>query len=473
MLATLVAKPGPRTVPIIAVPRAEWRRRLSAESASVRAWAETTHFSGEPGHFFLVPGAKGNLAKVFLVLPALSDGKNGGYGGAPSGGSLWAWAALPSRLPAATYRIDSDLDPAVATEAALGWALGSYAFTRYGAKAPSFARLVWPKNADRGEVERTAAATYLVRDLVTTPASDMGPEELAAAASTAVAPFQARVTSIVGDKLLDKNYPAIHAVGRASPRTPRLVDISWGDRGAARVTLVGKGVCFDSGGLDLKPASGMKMMKKDMAGAAQALALGTMIMAAGLNVRLRILLPMVENSVSGNAFRPMDVLQTRKGITVEVGNTDAEGRLILADALAEADRDKPEFLCDFATLTGAARTALGTEVPVLFTNDRVMSEAIQSAGEEASDPVWPLPLWAPYRPKLASKVANINNISEGPYAGAITAALFLNEFVSAKTPWAHLDFMGWNDSSRPGRPDGGEAQGMRAFYRAIAKRFGS
>ena len=473
MLATLVAKSGPRAVPIIAVPRADWRRRLAAEPASVRRWAETTHFTGEPGSFFLAPGSAGGLARVFLVLPAAGDGKDGGYGGTPSGGHLWAWAGLPSRLPSATYRIESDLDPAAATEAALGWALGAYAFTRYGARTPVFARLVWPKGADRGEVERTARAAYLVRDLVTTPASDMGPEELATAASEAVAPFEARVTTIVGDKLLDKNFPAIHAVGRASPRAPRLVDISWGDRGAARVTLVGKGVCFDSGGLDLKNASGMKLMKKDMAGAAQALALGAMIMAAGLDVRLRILLPLVENSVAGNAFRPLDVLKTRKGISVEVGNTDAEGRLILADALTEADRDKPEFLCDFATLTGAARTALGTEVPVLFANNRALSEAIRAAGEEACDPVWPLPLWTPYRTKLSSKVANINNISEGPYAGAITAALFLNEFVSAKTPWAHLDFMGWNESSRPGRPEGGEAQGMRAFYRAIAQRFGS
>jgi leucyl aminopeptidase len=472
VLATLVAKPGSRTVPIIAVAKADWRKRLAAEPASVRAWADANRTSGQPGSFFLVPDGKGNLVRVLLVLPDVQDGRNGGYGGTPSGGHLWAWAALPSRLPAATYRIETDLEPAKATEAALGWALGSYAFLRYGIKEPTFARLAWPKNADRAEVERTANAHFLVRDLVTTPAGDMGPEELAAASVEAVTPFDAKVTTIVGDKLLDKNFPMIHAVGRASTRAPRLLDIAWGDRGAPRVTLVGKGVTFDTGGLDLKPASGMKLMKKDMAGAAQALALGTMIMAAGLDVRLRILLPLVENSVSGNAFRPLDVLQTRKGITVEIGNTDAEGRLILADALTEADSEKPEFLCDFATLTGAARTALGTDVPVLFTNNRELSQAIQRAGEEAADPVWPLPLWAPYRDKISSKVANINNISEGPYAGAITAALFLNEFVSPKTPWAHLDFMGWNLSNQPGRPEGGEAQGMRAFYRAIAARFG-
>jgi leucyl aminopeptidase len=332
---------------------------------------------------------------------------------------------------------------------------------------------VWPKSADRAEVERTAAATYLVRDLVTTPASDMGPKELAAATEDAVKPFDAKVAITVGDKLLEKNFPMIHAVGRGSARAPRLVDIAWGDRGAPKVTLVGKGVCFDSGGLDLKSAGGMKLMKKDMAGAAQALGLGTMVMAAGLDVRLRVLLPMVENSVSGDAFRPLDVLATRKGLPVDIGNPDAEGRLILGDALAEPDREKPDMLCDFATLTGAARVALGTEVPVLFANKRALSEAIREEGERVADPVWPLPLWKPYRDKLSSKVADINNISEGPYAGAITAALFLNEFVSPETPWAHLDFMGWNERSRPGRPEGGEAQGMRAFFAAIARRFGA
>lgn len=472
MLATLVAKAGSRTVPITAVPRAEWRRTLAAQPANVRAWADTTHVTGEPGSFFLVPAKDGGLARVLVVLPDAFDGRDAGYGGTPSGGHLWTWACLPARLPVATYRIDSELSPESASEAALGWALGSYGFLRYGVNAPTFARLAWPKAADRAEVERTWKATYLVRDLVTTPASDMGPEELAAAATAAVRPHGARVTTIVGDKLLDRNYPMIHAVGRASTRAPRLVDITWGDRRARRVTLVGKGVCFDTGGLDLKPTSGMKMMKKDMAGAAQALALGTMIMAAGLDVRLRILLPLVENSVAGDAFRPLDVLQTRKGVTVEVGNTDAEGRLILADALTEADSEEPELLCDFATLTGAARVALGTELPVLFSNNRALSLDIQRGGEDACDPVWPLPLWRPYRDKLSSKVATLNNISEGPYAGAITAALFLNEFVSPKTPWAHLDFMGWNDSSRPGRPEGGEAQGMRGFYRAIARRFG-
>jgi leucyl aminopeptidase len=471
VLAPLVAKPGPKAVPIVPIARGDWRKRLAGESAAARAWAAATRFAADPGNIFLVPAADGSLARVLFVLPEAHDGKAAGYGDPPAGGPLWAWAALPSRLPATTYCIAGELSGERATEAALGWALGSYAFLRYGAKAPTHARLLWPKGCDRGEVERTYKATYLVRDLVTTPASDMGPEELATAAADAVKPFKAKVATIIGDKLIERNFPAIHAVGRASTRAPRLVDIAWGDRGAPKVTLVGKGVCFDSGGLDLKTAGGMKLMKKDMAGAAQALALGTMVMDAGLDVRLRILLPMVENSVSGNAFRPLDILESRKGLTIEVGNTDAEGRLILADALAEADRDKPEFLCDFATLTGAARIALGTEVPVLFANNRALAEAIRESGECAADPVWPLPLWKPYRDKLSSKVASINNISEGPYAGAITAALFLSEFVSPATPWAHLDFMGWNEASRPGRPEGGEAQGMRAFFAAIAKRF--
>ena len=385
MLATLVAKPGSRSVPIVPIPRADWRRRLASEPASVKAWANTTHFTGEPGSFFLVPGKDGHLARVLLILPEAFDGRDGGYGGTPSGGHLWTWAALPARLPVATYRIDADLEPAKATEAALGWALGSYGFLRYGVSTPTFARLAWPQGADRGEVERTWKATYLVRDLVTTPSSDMGPEELAQAAIDAVKAYGAKVTTIVGDKLAEKNFPMIHAVGRASVRAPRLVDITWGDRGAKRVTLVGKGVCFDSGGLDLKSSGGMKLMKKDMAGAAQALALGTMLMHAGADVRLRILLPLVENSVSGNAFRPLDVLPSRKGISVEIGNTDAEGRLILADALTEADSEKPAFLCDFATLTGAARTALGTEVPVLFANNRALADSIERAGEDACE----------------------------------------------------------------------------------------
>jgi leucyl aminopeptidase len=295
---------------------------------------------------------------------------------------------------------------------------------------------------------------------------------LAAAAVTVAKAHRAKIRMIVGDDLLKQNYPAIHAVGRASVKAPRLIDITWGDAKAPKVTLIGKGVCFDTGGYDLKPSSGMKLMKKDMAGAAQALALGQMVMAANLPVRLRILMPAVENMVDGNAILPLDVIATRKGISVEIGNTDAEGRLILCDAIADAVAEEPAVMFDFATLTGAARTALGTEVPVLFSNDENLAQDLLRHGATAEDPMWPLPLWRPYRDLLNSKTADINNISDGPYAGAITAALFLQEFVPANVPWAHLDFMGWTLSAKPGRPEGGEPQGMRAVFSLLEERFG-
>ena len=280
---------------------------------------------------------------------------------------------------------------------------------------------------------------------------------------------------IVGEGLLAENYPAIHAVGRAAAahRQPRLIDLIWGEDNAPRLTLVGKGVCFDTGGLDLKPSSSMKLMKKDMGGAAHVLGLAHMVMAAKLPVRLRVLIPAVENAVSGDAMRPLDVLSTRKGVTVEVGNTDAEGRLVLADALWEASRDKPELLLDLATLTGAARTALGVELPALFANNDLLAADLIRAGEAEADPMWRLPLYKPYRRMLDSKVADLNNVSDGPYAGAITAALFLQEFVGPGIPWAHLDIMAWNPASRPGRPDGGEALGLRALFAIIAQRFGA
>jgi leucyl aminopeptidase len=300
----------------------------------------------------------------------------------------------------------------------------------------------------------------------------MGPAELAAAAVQVAEQAGARHRIIAGDALLAENYPTIHAVGRASDRAPRLVDIVWGPEDAPKVTLVGKGVCFDSGGLDLKTAAGMRMMKKDMAGAAIMLGLGRAIMQAGLPVRLRVLLPLVENAVSGNAMRPLDIVKTRKGITVEIGNTDAEGRLILCDALAEASTDKPEMLVDAATLTGAARVALGPELPALFCNDDKLAAGLIAAGAAEDDPLWRMPLWRPYRKLIDSKVADVNNVSESPHAGAITAALYLQEFVDPGVPWAHIDVMAWNTRSRPGRPEGAEAQTLRALYAHIAGRFG-
>jgi leucyl aminopeptidase len=352
--------------------------------------------------------------------------------------------------------------------------LACYQFTRFRSRnARVWPRLLWPAAADRGHVARTAGAIAMTRDLVNTPAGDMGPEELADAAAALAGSTGALFRTIVGDALLQENFPAIHAVGRASPRAPRLIDLRWGADTAPKVTLVGKGVCFDTGGLDLKSSANMKLMKKDMGGAALVLGVARMIMDARLPVRLRVLIPAVDNAVSGNAFRPLDVLATRKGLTVEIGNTDAEGRLVLADALAEADREKPDLLIDVATLTGAARTALGPELPALFTADDALAAQLLAAGDEEADPLWRLPLWKPYRRMLDSKVADIINASDSPHAGAITAALFLQEFVSPGTAWAHLDVFAWNPSSRPGRPEGGEAIGLRALYGAIARRWPS
>ena len=447
-------------VELVGVRKSSFAAWLAAQPAQVQAWATANGFTGEAGQVLAVPGENGTLARIAVGQAEEDD--------------PWAFAALPAKLPAGTYRITLD-DSRAANWAALGWVLATYQFRRYKARPErAWPKLVWPAAADRGWVERTAEATALVRDLINTPAADMGPAELAGAAEALAARFGATVRVIVGEGLLAENYPAIHAVGRASAphRQPRLIDLIWGDDKAPRLTLVGKGVCFDTGGLDLKTSSTMKLMKKDMGGAAHVLGLASMIMAAGLPVRLRVLIPAVENSVSGDAMRPMDVLATRKGMSVEIGNTDAEGRLVLADALWEASREKPELLIDMATLTGAARTALGVELPALFTDNDLLAMDLARAGESEADPLWRLPLYKPYRRMLDSKVADINNVSDGPYAGAITAALFLQEFVGPGIPWAHFDIMAWNPSSRPGRADGGEALCLRALFTEISQRFG-
>jgi len=385
--------------------------------------------------------------------------------------AIWDWAGLPTELPRGVYRIARRLPRRNAQDAALGWVLGAYGFGRYKRRAEPRARLVWPDGADRAAVTRMAEAITLVRDLITTPAADMGPAELAAAARAIARRHRARCTVIAGNALLRRRYAGIYTVGKGSARPPRLIDITWGRRNAPKVTLVGKGVCFDSGGYDLKPPSGMKLMKKDMGGAAHVLALAGLIMGARLPVRLRVLVPAVENMVSGHAYRPMDIITMRSGQTVEVGDTDAEGRLILADALFEAAREKPDLLIDFATLTGAARAALGAELPALFCNDDGLAAEILRIGTEENDPLWRLPLWQPYRRLLDSKVADISSTGSAPYGGAITAALFLENFVIPKAPWAHIDLMAWNTATRRGRPEGGEAMALRAVYALIEKRF--
>ena len=456
MSVRLPVRGRPGMVPITPLTAGDLKGWLGRQPRTLARWVTGTGFDAAPGSVCLLPGDGGALAGVLA-----------GMGGS---GDVWSYAGLPEKLPAQPpgggYRLDASLPPAAANRAVLGWVLGTYAFTKYRKPTRTFADLAWPAGVDQAAVRRAAEATFLVRDLINTPAADMGPAELAAAARRLARAHKARFSVIIGDALLAKNYPAIHAVGRASARAPRLIDLRWGNRGP-RISLVGKGVCFDSGGLDLKSAAGMLLMKKDMGGGAHVLGLAAMVMAAKLPVRLRVLVPAVENSVSGNAMRPMDVLRTRKGLTVEVGNTDAEGRLVLCDALAEADREKPDLLIDIATLTGAARVALGPDLPALFCNDDKLADRFLAHAKAEDDPLWRMPLHAPYRRLLDSKVADINNVSDGPYAGAITAALYLAEFVDPKTPWAHIDVMAWNVSAKPGRPVGGDAMGLRAAYALI------
>jgi leucyl aminopeptidase len=443
-------------VPVTALRESELAAWLRPRTETLRRWVDTVRFTAKPGSVCMIPRPDGGLERVLIGRGDEAD--------------IWTWAALPAKLAERDYRLDGlpeTVDPVDPDAAALGWALGTYRFSRYRADDGGFARLAWPPGSDRAAVERAADATFLVRDLINTPASDMGPEELAAAAASLAARHGARCSVIVGDDLLAQNYPAIHAVGRASDREPRLIDLAWGEPGHPKVTLVGKGVCFDTGGLNLKPSAGMKLMKKDMGGAANVLGLAHMVMSAGLPVRLRVLIPAVENSVSGNAMRPLDVVPTREGLTVEIGNTDAEGRVILADALSEAASEAPDLLLDFATLTGAARVALGVELPALFSNDDALADGLMAHGQAESDPMWRLPLWQPYRRHVESKVADLTNAPETPFAGAITAALFLAAFVGPVASWAHLDLMAWNTDPRPGRPKGGEAMGMRAAYAYI------
>lgn len=457
MLDHLAPRPTAKTINIETIHTAGLRKWTKDQSKTTQNWMKATHFKAKAGSYLVIPDRDGHTAKVLVVLSEES--------------TPWDWAELPSTLPKARYRIVTELNDTEASNAALGWALGTYRFDRYKEKSTKFSDLVWPENADQTRVSALASAIALGRDLITTPAGDMGPEELAETGVAMAKEFGGKAKVIKGKKLLDDGYPAIHAVGRASSREPRLLDFTWGKADAPKVTLVGKGVCFDTGGLDLKPPSGMKLMKKDMGGAATVLALAKAIMMMALPVRLRVLIPCVENSVSGDAFRPLDVLQTRKGLTVEVGNTDAEGRLVLCDALAEACAESPDLVIDIATLTGAARVALGTELPALFTNDDAVAAAILEAGMTTGDPLWRMPLHDAYRKQLDSAVADLNNISSEPYGGAITAALFLREFVTPETPWVHIDTMAYNLRSRPGRPSGGETFALRALLQMLESRF--
>lgn len=450
---------SPSALPVRLIGEADLTGWLQTAPAPVANWVKANGFKAKGGTHCLIPDSDGGLSHVLCGF----DGKD----------DLFGLAHLVSVLPGGDYCLADEPDAGRATQLSLGWALAAYRFDRYGkAVEKPFPRLVWPASADRREVTRLAEATYLARDLINTPAADMGPEDLAAAAASLAQRFQANCSAIVGDDLLAARYPMVHAVGRASTRAPRLVDLHWGHAGHPRVTLVGKGVCFDSGGLDLKTSAGMALMKKDMGGAATVMALAHAIMDAGLKLRLRVLLPIVENAVSGNAFRPGDVLMSRAGIAVEIGNTDAEGRLILADALCEADAEKPDLIIDMATLTGAARVALGPELPALFSSDDALASDVLNHGRAWSDPLWQLPLHAPYRDMLKSNIADINNAGEGGFAGAITAALFLRDFVRESPRWMHIDTYAWNGKGKAGRPQGGEALCLRALYAFLKARYG-
>ncbi len=443
--------------PIWLVKSGELKHWCSEHAGAGAQWVETSGFKAEAGKVLLLPDGSGGLTGALL---GLGDGSD-----------PFVTGALASALPVRTYRFAGKLG-ASADNAVLGFAFGTYQFNLYKGSAREYPRLILPEGADGAELSRIVAAIFLVRDLINTPANDMSPADLADAALDVARAHGAEASVIVGDDLLTQNYPMVHAVGRAAEIAPRLVDITWGRADAPKVTLVGKGVCFDTGGLDIKPSSAMLLMKKDMGGAANVLALADLIMGAKLNLRLRVLIPAVENNVAGNAFRPGDVLNSRKGWSVEIGNTDAEGRLILADALAEADSEAPDLIIDMATLTGAARTALGPDLPPYYTHDDALAEDIAAASLSQSDPLWRMPLWKPYDSWLDSKIADLNHVSDGPFAGSITAALFLARFIEKSKVWVHFDVYGWAPKPRPGRPVGGEAQAIRALYHILKKRYG-
>ncbi len=450
------AAPGTPSRPLhLVAPEAleDWR---GDQSPAVAAWVASTRFAAGAGEVLLLPGPDGACSgAAFGLGPAARRGR-----------ARFALAAAALALPKGAWHIATPLDAASASEAALGWLLAGYGFTRYAGKPPLSADLVPPDNVDTARVEAIAAAEYLIRDLINTPANDMGPAELEAAARDLARRFGATFDVVTGDELLARGFPLVHAVGRASPRAPRLIDLRAGAAGP-RLTLVGKGVCFDTGGLDIKPSASMGLMKKDMGGAATVLGLAQMILSLGLPVRLRVVIPAVENAVGGAAFRPQDILTARNGLTVEINNTDAEGRLVLADALALADEEAPDLLVSMATLTGAARVAVGPDIAPFFTRDAGVAAALAASAARVRDPVWQLPLHTPYEGLIEPGIADLDNAPKGGFAGAITAALFLHRFVEAAPRYVHFDIFGWQPSAAPGRPVGGVGQAARALLAAL------
>jgi len=459
----LFAEASADAVPVHCVTREAWSASdggLAGQGLPPQpaAFARALGFEGKPGQQALLPTPDGELSAVL-------------FGVEPPFSRLFD-PMLPGRLatllPAGTYRFAAPL-PERPELAALSWLLSGYRFTRYKAPVAETPLLRAPAGIDAARAERIARGITLGRDLVNTPANDMGPDALEAAALALAGRHGAAVRTVRGEAL-ERGFPLIHAVGQAAHQAPRLVDLAWGPADAPRVTLVGKGVTFDTGGLDIKPASAMELMKKDMAGAATALGLADMVMDAGLRLRLRVLLPIVENAISASAFRPGDIYRSRKGLTVEIGNTDAEGRLVLADALALACEDEPGLVIDFATLTGAARVALGPDLPAFYTDDDTLADAVARHGRAARDPVWRMPLWRPYDSLLEGKSSDLNNVSGGPFAGSITAALFLDRFVEPGVSHLHLDLYGWNPTAKPGRPEGGEAPTARLLFDLLTER---
>jgi len=456
-LSVFTMKAHNETTPLELVMTHELENRREAESN----WIKATGFEAKSGTICPLSGENGAPSKI---LVGVGDRL-------PQPDDIWWLSEVYEKLPKNRYEIINAPSDAILRSGAIGWALAAYKFDRYlSDKNEKISKLALPKAIDLDGVIREATSVALVRDLVNTPTDDLGPAELQDAAEALAEEFGASCSTIVGDDLLDENFPAIHAVGRAAAlgREPRLIDLIWGEDTAPRVTLVGKGVCFDTGGLDIKTGGSMRLMKKDMGGAANALGLARLIMTAGLKVRLRLLIPAVENAIAGNSYRPGDVVATRKGFSVEIGNTDAEGRVVLCDALALACEETPDYLFDFATLTGAARVALGPDLPATFSNDDTLWTALETAAKHVGDPLWRLPLWAPYDEGLASPIADICNIGDSPMGGSITAALYLQRFVDEGIKWVHVDLYAWNPKARPGRPKGGEAQAIRAVYAALS-----
>jgi leucyl aminopeptidase len=452
------------SVPIYPVYRDTLQTDL--DRAGAGTWGQAAGFAGKSGEILPVPNKGGGLHAVLLGMGTAQE----------SAINRFAYGVLPGKLPAGLYHIEANLPHKDAFEAALGWGLGAYRFTKYRTLPLLKTYLVPPPSVPVERLEAVLAGMFLTRDLVNTPAGDLGPEALEQVCTAFAQRHGAAISTIVGDDLLAQNFPMIHAVGRAAAQPPRLLDLRWqpekSPMSLPKVTLVGKGITFDTGGLDIKPSSAMRNMKKDMGGAATVLGLAEMILRCALPVQLRVLIPAAENAIAGDAFRPGDILHSRKGFTVEVGNTDAEGRLVLADALALADEEAPDLIINMATLTGAARVALGPDLMPFYTLSDPLAAELTASAERERDPLWRMPLWAPYDAGLKSSVADMGNITATGFAGSITAALFLGRFIETTPEWVHFDLFAWNPASKPGRPEGGECQAARAVFGMLEQRYG-